>query len=169
MSLAFLIFLVVWLGGLVCTFFPALPATLIIFLGALIASLLDGFQIGSDLVFLVTFAVITILIMSVDNLASAWGTKTYGGSNAAIWGALLGGLVGLLPVIPFGLIVGPFAGALLAELLVSKKPFMEAVRAAWGTLIGLLAGMAAKFVLHFAVGIWGLWRFWDASKSIFGG
>ena len=166
MSLAFLVFLIAWIVGMVGTFVPAVPATVIIFAGTVAATFIDGFQVWPDLPFLLTFAVITFLISMVDNVASAWGARRYGGSKQAVWGALLGGLVGLF--IPFGLIVGPLAGALGAELFVVRKPVVEAVRAAWGTLIGLLAGLAAKLVLHLLIGVYELWRLWDPSKSIFG-
>lgn len=167
MSLPFLVFLVAWLVGMVGTFVPALPATVIIFAGTVAATLLDGFQVWPDLPFLLTFAVITVLISLVDNVASAWGARKYGGSKQAIWGALIGGLVGI--VIPFGLIVGPLAGALVAELFMVRKPLQEALRAAWGTLVGLLTGIAAKLVLHLMIGVYELWRLWDPSRSVFGG
>lgn len=165
MSLAFLIFLVAWIVGMVGTFIPALPATLIIFLGSVAATLLDGFQPWPDVPFLLTFGVITLLIMSIDNVASAWGARRYGGSKQAMWGALIGGLLGIF--LPLGLIVGPLAGAFLAELLMVRKSLRESLMSAWGTLIGLLAGIAAKLVLHTMVGVYELWRLWDPAKSVF--
>lgn len=166
MSLAFLVFLVAWIVGMVGTFVPALPATLIIFAGTVAATFIDGFQPWPDLPFLLTFAVITFLISMIDNVASAWGARKYGGSKQAVWGALIGGLLGIF--IPFGLIVGPLAGALIAELFVVRKPVLDATRAAWGTLIGLLTGIAAKLVLHLLIGVYELWRLWDPARSIFG-
>lgn len=166
MSLAFLVFLLAWIVGMIGTFVPAVPATVIIFAGTVAATLLDGFQVWPDLPFLLTFAVITFLVSMVDNVASAWGARRYGGSRQAVWGALIGGLVGIF--LPFGLIVGPLAGALVAELLVVRKPVLEGLRSAWGTLVGLLAGIAAKLVLHLQIGVYELWRLWDPGKSIFG-
>ena len=165
MTWPFIVFLVFWLIGMVGTFIPVLPATLIIFVGSVIATLMDGFQPWPDLPFLISFAVITLLISLIDNFASAWGARRYGGSRQAGWGALVGGLLGIL--IPFGLIVGPLAGALLAELLIVKKPFAEALRAAWGTLIGLLTGIAAKLMLHLLIGLFELWRLWKPEAGIF--
>ena len=118
MTWPFVVFLLAWLIGMVGTFVPVIPATLIIFAGALIATLLGGFQPWPDLPFLITFGVLTLMISLIDNVASAWGARRYGGGKQAAWGALIGGLVGLF--IPFGLIVGPLLGALLAELLVVR-------------------------------------------------
>lgn len=149
--------------GVAGTFVPALPATLIIFAGAAGASLLDGFQVWPDLPFLLSFGAVTGLILLVDNVASAWGARRYGGSRQAVWGALIGGLAGIF--IPFGLILGPLAGALVAELLVVRKPPGLALRSAWGTLVGLLTGLAAKLILHLLVGLYGLWRFWEPGRG----
>lgn len=156
MNTPFLIFLVAWLIGVVTTFIPAFPASLVIFAGAAIAALLDGFQWSSDGLFLLSLGIVTIGITLIDNVASAWGAKKYGGSKWAMWGALIGGLLGMF--IPFGLVLGPLAGALVAELL-AQRPFDEALKSAWGTLVGLLSGIAAKVVLHILVGIAVLWHF----------
>ncbi|MEW6421680.1 MAG: DUF456 domain-containing protein [Deinococcota bacterium] len=165
MSLAFLVFLFAWIVGMVGTFVPALPATVIIFAGTVAATFINGFQVWPDLPFLLTFAVITFLVSLVDNLASAWGARRYGGSSQAGWGALIGGLVGLF--LPFGLIVGPLGGALVVELFIVRKPLGAALRAAWGTLVGLLTGIAAKLVLHLLIGVYELWRLWDPARSVF--
>ncbi|WP_407568687.1 DUF456 domain-containing protein [Deinococcus altitudinis] len=165
MSWPFVVFLLFWVVGMVGTFIPVVPATLLIFVGSVIATLMDGFQPWPDLPFLVTFAALTLAISLIDNFASAWGARKYGGSRQAGWGALIGGVAGLF--LPFGLIVGPLAGALLAELLVVRKPFAEALRSAWGTLVGLLTGIAAKFVLHLLLGLFELWRLWKPEQSLF--
>ncbi|AWN23759.1 DUF456 domain-containing protein [Deinococcus irradiatisoli] len=163
MNWPFLVFLLAWLLGLVGTFVPAVPATLIIFLGMLAATFLAGFQWWPDLPLLLSFGVITVLISLIDNVASAWGARRFGGGKQAGWGALVGGLVGLF--IPFGLLVGPLLGALLAELLLVRRPLLPAMRAAFGTVLGVLGGVAAKFVLHFLIGIYELWRLWSPAGS----
>ncbi|UWX65320.1 DUF456 domain-containing protein [Deinococcus rubellus] len=164
MTWPFVVFLLAWLIGMVGTFVPVIPATLIIFAGALAATFLGGFHPWPDLPFLMTFGVITLLISLIDNLASAWGARRYGGSRQAAWGALIGSLAGLF--IPFGLIVGPLTGALLAELLVVRKSPLAALKSAYGTVLGVLGGVAAKFVLHLLIGLWELWRLWDPARSL---
>ncbi|MGI8746893.1 MAG: DUF456 domain-containing protein [Deinococcus sp.] len=163
MSAPFVVFLIAWLVGMVGTFVPLVPATLVIFLGALVATLMDGFQPWPDLPFLLSLAALTVAITLVDNLASAWRARRWGGSKQAAWGALAGGLVGLF--IPFGLVLGPLAGALLAELVMVRRPPLDAVRSAWGTLVGLLGGIAAKAMLHLLLGLYAFWRLWDPARS----
>lgn len=160
MSLPFWVFLIVWLVGLGTTFLPVVPAALIIFAGAATAALLDGFQWGADGLFLLVFLLLTVLAMVVDNAASAWGARKYGGSRQAMWGALAGGIVGGLLLPPLGLFLGPPAGAFLAELLLVRRPVNEALASTWGTVVGLFTGLGAKFALHLLLGAYGLWHFW---------
>lgn len=164
MSLAFIVFLVVWLAALVGSFIPVIPSTLLVFLGGLTATFIQGFDPAADTPFLVVLVILTLVSSFADNIATAWGAGKFGGSQQAIWGALVGGIVGM--VIPFGLILGPLLGALLAELLLVRKPLNEAARSAFGTLVGLLSGMAAKFVLNLLIGIWALQRFWEPAASL---
>jgi uncharacterized protein YqgC (DUF456 family) len=149
--MATVLFVVIWLGALVATFVPVVPATLIIWLAALLHAVLTEFQpLTSG--FLIGLGVLAVAAMLVDNVAAAWGAKRFGGSSAAAWGALVGGLVGLL-LGPLGFVVGPFLGAVASELLVSGKPVPEAIRSGIGTLLGMLGGIEAKLVIHLAMGV----------------
>lgn len=164
MTLAFLVFLVIWIVGVIGTFIPVVPATLLIFVGSVIATMIDGFQF-SDFWFLLTLGIISVGIGLIDNITGAWGTRKYGGSPKAAWGAFWGSIVGIF--LPMGLIVGPLGGAFLVEMYVEKKPVDQALKSAWGTLIGLVTGIAAKLVLHILIGIYELYRLWDPSRAIF--
>jgi uncharacterized protein YqgC (DUF456 family) len=64
-------------------------------------------------------------------------------------GAALGALVGLFFGIP-GVIIGPFAGAVLAELT-AQSTLEQAGRAGVGAWIGLVFGTAAKLALVFTM------------------
>ena len=158
--MATLLFIVIWLAALIATFIPIVPATLLIWGAALLHAVLTGFQpIGWG--FLAGLGVLAVAAMLVDNLAAAWGAKKFGGSSAAGWGALAGGLVGLL-LGPLGFVIGPFLGAVLAELLVTRKSLLEAVRSGVGTLLGLLGGIGAKLVIHIVMGALVLVRIFSA-------
>lgn len=69
-------------------------------------------------------------------------------------GAALGTLVGLFFGLP-GLLLGPFIGALVGELLVLRSLRSEAIGQATkvgaGTWIGLLIGIVLRFALAFAM------------------
>src|SRR5690606_5887943 len=93
-----------------------------------------------------------------DFVAGALGAQRYGASARAIWGATLGALVGMFFGLP-GLLLGPFAGAVLGELSL-RRSLGAAGRAGWGATLGLALGMAAKLGLGIAMlGLFLLVRF----------
>ena len=144
------LFVLLWLAALVLTFAPMMPATLVIWGAALLHEALVGFTELSrgDWAWLV---VLGLLAMVLDNLAAALGAKRYGAGRAGIWGAVIGALVGAIVLGPLGVVVGPFLGALAAELT-SGKTGRDALRAAWGSLLGVLGGVLAKLLVHVAMG-----------------
>jgi len=80
---------------------------------------MDYFLLSAGLI--LTLAAALLLIFAVDFLATAVGTKKFGGSRRSAFGATLGTLLGLFLFPPFGIILGPFLGAVAAELLSGKK------------------------------------------------
>lgn len=158
--MATLLFIVIWLAALIATFVPVVPATIIIWGAALLHAVLTGFQ-PITWGFLAGLGVLAIAAMLVDNLAAAWGAKKFGGSSAAAWGALVGGLVGLL-LGPLGFMIGPFLGAVIAELIVTRKSVLEAMKSGVGTLLGLLGGIGARLVIHIVMGALVLIRIFSA-------
>lgn len=145
------LFVLLWLVGVVGSFIPVLPATWIILGGALLQGLLTGFSELTAGVW-VWLAVLALGAMFLDNVAAAVGAKRYGAGSAGIWGAIIGGVLGIFILPPVGLLLLPFVGAFVAELLAGQNTH-GALRAAWGTLVGMLGGMFIKLVLHVAMGI----------------
>lgn len=144
------LFVVLWLLGVVLTFVPFVPATLVILLAAFLHELLVGFRelsLGSWFL----LGLLALLAMVLDNLAALLGARRYGAGRAGLWGAFLGGLLGLFLGV-FGVLFLPFLLAWLFEYLSGRKP-EEALRAAWGTLVGLMGGMVAKVLVHLAMGL----------------
>ncbi len=151
MIVANVLFIVIWLAALVATFVPVIPATIIIWVAALLHALLTGFQ-PLTVWYLAALGLLAVCAFIVDNVAGAWGARRFGGSRAAGWGALVGGLLGLA-LGPLGFLVGPVLGAIIAELLVSQKPPLDAIKSGFGTLLGMLGGIGAKLLIHLAMGI----------------
>jgi uncharacterized protein YqgC (DUF456 family) len=144
------LFVVLWLLGVLLTFVPFVPATLVILLAAFLHELLVGFRelsLGSWFL----LGLLALLAMVLDNLAALLGARRYGAGRAGLWGAFLGGLLGLFLGI-FGVLFLPFLLAWLFEYLSGRKP-EEALRAAWGTLVGLMGGVVAKVLVHLAMGL----------------
>ena len=134
--------------GLAGILLPALPGTILIFAGVLLAAWADGFtRVGGW-----TLAVIGLLAAAsytVDFVAGALGVKRMGASPRAIAGATLGTLLGLVFGLP-GLILGPFTGAVLGELTM-QRDLRRAGRAGLAAWIGFIVGGVVKVAIAFTM------------------
>ncbi|MBL0714210.1 MAG: DUF456 family protein [Desulfosarcina sp.] len=139
------VFVVVGMAGLV---FPILPGSPLLFAGLFMAAWAEDFaHVGTGT--LVLLGGMALLTYGVDFAASAFGAKRFGASHRAGFCSTLGVVVGLF----FGLggvIIGPFAGAVIGELSV-RRDLQAAGRAGIGATIGLALGAAAKLALAFAM------------------
>ncbi len=130
--------------GLIGVVLPGVPGVIAIFGGMLLAAWIDDFQRISVWT-LVLLGVLTALAFAADIIGGLLGAKKVGASRQALIGAALGGLIGLAFGIP-GLLLGPFAGAMLGEF-VAQRRLDSAARVGLGTGLGLLAGTLAKLAL----------------------
>lgn len=85
-------------------------------------------------------AVVTVL----DFLASAWGARKFKCSKWGAWGGVVGACVGVF-FFPLGLLAGPFAGALVGELLAGRN-LTDGVHSGFGAVLGFLGGVFAKLL-----------------------
>ena len=134
--------------GLVGVVLPALPGTVLIFAGLLLAAWADGFARVS-IPTIVVIGIIGAASYGVDFAAAALGAKKLGASKRAMAGAAIGTVLGLFLGLP-GLIIGPFVGAVLGELSVDRdwKKAGKAGLAAW---IGFAIGTAVKIGIAFGM------------------
>jgi len=95
--------------------------------------------------FLLITAIITVAVTIVDYIFPIWGTKKWGGSRAGTIGAVTGLLIGLF-FLPVGIIVGPFAGAVVGELITGRNTD-AALRSGFGSFVGFLFGTVMKLTL----------------------
>jgi hypothetical protein len=136
------------LVGLAGAVLPALPGVPLVFAGLWLAAWIDGYaRVGGWT--LGVLAVLTLLAMAVDLIATALGAKKVGASRQAIAGAALGTLVGIFFGLP-GLLLGPFIGAVAGEMSV-RGGLGQAMNVGVATWIGLLFGTLAKLALSLAM------------------
>ena len=144
-------------GGIAGLVFPALPGAPVLYAGLFAAAWAEDFaHVGATT--LIVLAIMTALTYAFDFLAGAFGAKRFGASRRAVIGATLGAIAGIFFGIP-GILLGPFAGAVLGEL--SNQPNIKAAGLAGiGATLGLALGVAAKLTLAFAMlGIFIMVRF----------
>lgn len=132
------------LAGIAGSLLPALPGPPLSWIGLLILYTTSG--IDFDYWILGITFVLTLIIVILDYVIPAQGTKRFGGSKYGIWGTNIGLVVGIFAPIPLGFIIGPFVGALLGELIYDRSDSKRAVKAATGSFIGFLASTFVKFV-----------------------
>ena len=127
---------------------PALPGVPLIFAGMVLAASVDDFQ-RITWITLTILGFLTVIAFVVDFVASALGAKRVGASPRAIWGAVIGTIVGLFFGIP-GLILGPFVGAVIGEITVHGR-VQQAGRVGIATWVGLIFGTLFKLAIAFSM------------------
>lgn len=129
------------IAGAAGTVFPALPGLPLMFAGAWILAYTGDYQIIGS-VSLWILGIITAIGMAMDFVAGLLGAKYTGASKTALWGAFIGGLVGMFLGIA-GLVLGPLVGAAVGEFA-NKRNILLAGKVGIGTFIGWIVGTVAK-------------------------
>ena len=136
--------------GILGTLLPILPGTVIAFVGISLHKLLLGEASVSWGFILVAF-LITLLTLLIDVWCTWWGARRFGATWLGATGAVAGALIGFLFFSLPGLILGPFAGAVLFELLANRTSH-EAARAGVGTVVGSVVALFLKLGLTLGMG-----------------
>lgn len=131
------------ISGILGCVLPVLPGPPLSYLGLLLLHFTERYHFSTR--FLIIWAVITTLVYALDYIIPAWGTKKFGGSKRGIWGSVIGLVIGLFFFPPFGIIIGPFLGAIIGELT-SGKDSVTALKSGFGAFIGFLAGTLLKLI-----------------------
>lgn len=130
--------------GIFGSFLPVLPGLSSCWVGLLLLYLTKAVE-NNYWVLGITL-LLTVIITVLDYIIPAKGTKKFGGSSYGVWGTNIGLVVGILAPIPFGVIIGPFVGALIGEMLYDSKNHQRAFKAATGSLLGFLASSFINFM-----------------------
>ena len=133
-------------AGLAGILLPALPGTVLVLAGIVLAAWIDDFQrVGGWAIGAVT--VLAVLAWVMDYLAAMLGAKRAGASRQAMIGAALGTVAGIFMGL-VGVLFMPLVGAAIGEFM-ARRHHGQALRVGLATWVGLLVGMLAKFVLAF--------------------
>ena len=152
-----LIFCIVFLllfVGLLGSIFPIIPGPIFTFFGLLVLHFFTDCNITYNQ--LILYFLITVIVLFLDYLSQYFGVKKFGGKKNAVYGTIIGCLIGFfLP--PFGLVIGPFLGAFLGSLI-DKKDTVHALKIAFGSFIGFMFGTLIKIIYSMYVLIWVVWK-----------
>ena len=136
--------LILMLAGSVASLIPGVPGTPIVLLTAVLHRVYFGSASANNWV-LAGLVLLTLVSVVFDYIASMVGAKKLGARWWGIVGATVGGLAGMFFGLP-GIIIGPFLGAVLFELIGGYK-IKPAAKAGAGALLGLFAGAVGKVAI----------------------
>lgn len=167
MDIVLLVFgFILMLVGILGSFLPVLPGPPISWVGLLLLNLTKA--VPDDWWFLGITAAVALIVFAMDYIIPAMGTKKFGGTKAGMIGTTVGLLVAILfPVLGiFGIIIWPFLGALVGELI-NKADQKTALKAAFGSFIGFLTGTFLKFMVTIIfLGLF-ISKVWDFKDTLF--
>lgn len=133
------------LVGLVGCIIPALPGPPIAFGAILLLLLHSNPLMHPSSSTLIWSAVLVVIVTALDYVLPVWGTKRFGGSKAGKYGSIIGLIVGLF-FSPWGLILGPFLGAVIGELTTGAET-QKALKSGLGSFLGFAAGTVLKIAV----------------------
>lgn len=140
--------------GLIGCVAPVIPGPPIGYIGIILLQC-SGKHPFSTL-FMIVMALVVIGVTILDYIIPALGTKKFGGSKAGSWGCILGTFAGMFILPPWGILIMPFVGALLGELINGSATDL-ALKAAFGSLLGFLGGVLCKSIVCIAMIVAFIW------------
>ena len=132
-------------GGIAGCVLPILPGAPLGYAGLLLLHFTGRADFSTTQ--LVTWLIIVVILQVVDFITPLLGSKYAGGSEFGNRGCVAGTLIGMF-FLPWGIIVGPFIGAVAGEML-GGSDLSYAIRAGIGSLIGFLVGTLLKVIVCF--------------------
>jgi len=143
-------------AGIIGAFVPILPGTPLSYIGILILHF--TYDSHFSWLFLIMWGLAVAIATTLDSFLPAEGARRTGGSKTGIYGAFLGGVLGLFFFPPAGILIGPVIGAFVGELIAGKKTD-SALRSALGSFVGFLiatglkVGVAITLAYYFFINI----------------
>lgn len=133
------------IGGVIGCIVPIIPGPVLSYAALLCTYGCDNSQIPTTALWM--WAVATVAVSVVDYLLPGYLTRLFGGSRASVIGATAGVFAGFILFPPLGLIVCPFLGALIGELLHDSSNPGRALLAGVGSFFAFVAGTGIKLTV----------------------
>lgn len=145
-----LVSIILLILGILGTFLPVLPGLLLSLCGLLI------YKFGTDaplsMVYVWIFSALTLLSIILNYVIPARTNRKYGGTRWGSVGSVIGTLAGMFFIpVPFGFLIGMFAGVFIGELLHDASDRKKAWNSTKGAFIGFLYGTGFNFIVGLAM------------------
>ena len=138
------------IGFLGCVL-PVIPGIPLSYIGIVLLHLTS--QVDFSPLYLILWGIVVIIVQILDYYVPIWGTKKFGGGSKGAWGSAIGVVAGIFVVPPWGIIIFPFVGAVIGELI-DNKEFNVAIKAGFGAFIGFLTGTFVKLIVAIILGFY---------------
>ncbi|MDH6309706.1 uncharacterized protein YqgC (DUF456 family) [Dysgonomonas sp. PFB1-18] len=132
--------------GILGCILPVLPGVPLSYIAIVLLHLTT--RVDFSPAFLIGWGIVVIIVQILDYFVPIWGTKKLGGGKWGAWGCAIGVVVGMFIFPPYGIILFPFVGAVVGELL-NEKEFKVALKAGAGAFVGFVAGTLLKLIVAF--------------------
>ncbi|QRN40924.1 MAG: DUF456 family protein [Neisseriaceae bacterium] len=123
---------------------PALPGLPLIFAALWIVAYAGSYEYISVTALVIMF-VLTVIGLLFDYISGVIGAKTGNASKQAVYGSLIGSVVGIFFGLP-GIFFGSTAGAMLGELL-SNQNLLQTGKVGLTTFVGFVLGTVFKIAI----------------------
>ncbi len=137
--------------GVAGSILPVLPGPPFAWLGILALHFTDYAQFSN--LFLLSTAIITVVVIVLDYILPIVSTRKHGGSLAAQRGTTVGAIAGIF-FGPLGIVIGPFVGALVGEIIAHPGDVGNALKVAAGAFIGFLLSSGIKLIWCMIIAWW---------------
>lgn len=130
--------------GIIGSIMPILPGVALSYIGMLCAYFTSASTITTPMLWV--WGIVTVAVCVMDYVLPAYFSKMFGASKAGMTGATLGVFAGIF-LGPIGIIFGPFAGAVLGEMLNQNRTLGEAIKVGFGSFLSFLVGTGIKLIV----------------------
>ncbi len=122
---------------------PVIPGPALAFAGLLCARGIAPHNAPSMRTLAVALAFVVVVTV-LDYVVPALGARKFNCGKLGVFGCVVGTIVGLF-FMPIGLLVGPFLGAMVGELIAGKE-VRQSLKGAVGAFLGYAAGILLKLL-----------------------
>lgn len=154
-------------AGIAGCIIPALPGVVLSYAGLLCAYFTSYSSLSATAIWV--WLAVTVAVSVADYFLPAWMTRRFGGSRAGAIGATVGVFAGFFLFPPLGIILGPFFGAVLGELLHDKRDPGKALLVGFGSFLSFVVGTGLKLAAALGMFIHVVADTWTPLKGWVGG